>query len=167
MQARSQRLESRVQAVQRCVTWSFCLQVWVLDALPGEVRTGGEEAQDHPRSLIAHLRGMQMPLPNRTALQNNLLEAGYSMTIARWASTNLQPLDGDPRSASWYRRMSAVVCLVGLQQVCTAFLSPRYESCECRTLQRFGSHYGRATRHWSCPKCVLAICMLMLWLLAC
>lgn len=76
------------------------MQVWVLDALPGEVRTGGEETQDHPRALIAHLRQISLPLPNRTALQNNLLDAGFSLTVARWASTNLQPLDGDHRSVS-------------------------------------------------------------------
>ena len=73
------------------------VQVWVLDALPGEVRTGGQETQDHPRALIAHLRQIPLPLPNRTALQNSLLEAGFSLTIARWASTNLQPLNGDHR----------------------------------------------------------------------
>ena len=74
------------------------LQVWVLDALPGEVRTGGRETQDHPAALIAHLQQMPMPLPNRTALQNDLLNAGFSLTVARWASTNLRPLNGDHRS---------------------------------------------------------------------
>lgn len=73
------------------------VQVWVLDALPGEVRTGGQETQDHPRTLIAHLRQIPLPLPNRTALQNNLLDAGFSLTVARWASTNLQPVNGDHR----------------------------------------------------------------------
>jgi len=73
------------------------LQVWVLDALPGEVRTGGRETQDHPAALIAHLQQMPMPLPNRTALQNDLLNAGFSLTVARWASTNLRPLNGDHR----------------------------------------------------------------------
>lgn len=73
------------------------VQVWVLDALPGEVRTGGRETQDHPAALIAHLQHMPMPLPNRTALQNNLLDGGFSLTVARWASTNLRPLNGDHR----------------------------------------------------------------------
>jgi len=77
---------------------TYCkLQVWVLDALPGEVRTGGRETQDHPAALIAHLQQMPMPLPNRTALQNDLLNAGFSLTVARWASTNLRPLNGDHR----------------------------------------------------------------------
>ena len=70
---------------------------WVLDALPGDVRTGGREVQDHTASLIEHLQQIPLPLPNRTALQNNLLDGGFSMTVARWASTNLRPLNGDPR----------------------------------------------------------------------
>lgn len=77
------------------------VQVWVLDALPGEVRTGGRESQDHPAALIAHLQHMPMPLPNRTALQNDLLNAGFSLTVARWASTNLRPLNGDHRKLVW------------------------------------------------------------------
>lgn len=77
------------------------VQVWVLDALPGEVRTGGRDIQDHPASLIEHLQQIPMPLPNRTALQNNLLDGGFSMTVARWASTNLRPLNGDPRQLVW------------------------------------------------------------------
>lgn len=75
------------------------MQVWVLDALPGEVRTGGRETQDHPAALIAHLQQIPLPLPNRTALQNNLLDNGFSLTVARWASTNLRPLNGDHRYA--------------------------------------------------------------------
>lgn len=75
----------------------YKVQVWVLDALPGEVRTGGRETQDHPAALIAHLQHIPLPLPNRTALQNNLLDNGFSLTVARWASTNLRPLNGDHR----------------------------------------------------------------------
>ena len=72
----------------------------MLDALPGEVRTGGRETQDHPAALIAHLQHIALPLPNRTALQNNLLDSGFSLTVARWASTNLRPLNGDHRCCS-------------------------------------------------------------------
>lgn len=78
----------------------YQVQVWVLDALPGEVRTGGRETQDHPAALIAHLQQIPLPLPNRTALQNNLLDNGFSLTVARWASTNLRPLNGDHRYSS-------------------------------------------------------------------
>lgn len=84
------------------------MQVWVLDALPGEVRTGGRETQDHPAALIAHLQQIPLPLPNRTALQNDLLDNGFSLTVARWASTNLRPLNGDHR----YSLIPFALCLL-------------------------------------------------------
>lgn len=77
------------------------VQVWVLDALPGEVRAGGEGRKDHPADLIAQLRALPLPINGRTALQNYLLEHGFSLPIARWTSTNLQPVDGDHRLLTW------------------------------------------------------------------
>lgn len=35
----------------------FSMQVWVLDATPGKVRSGGD-GEDHPGELIATLREM-------------------------------------------------------------------------------------------------------------
>ena len=89
-------------------TLGWSVQVWVLDALPGEVRTGSRETQDHPAALIAHLQQIPLPLPNRTALQNNLLDSGFSLTVARWASTNLRPLNGDHRYSF---ALLSVVCM--------------------------------------------------------
>ena len=73
-------------------------QVWVLDALPGEVRAGDAQRQDHPADLIARLQQLKMPVANRTQLQAYLTQHGFSDHIAKWASTNLRPIDGDARS---------------------------------------------------------------------
>ena len=75
----------------------FPVQVWVLDALPGEVRSGERGGQDHPADLIAALQQLPMPIPNRSHLQNYLVQRGFSLQVARWASTNLRPLHGDHR----------------------------------------------------------------------
>eukprot|EP00884_Botryococcus_braunii_P001049 jgi/Botrbrau1/10945/Bobra.0383s0002.1 len=77
------------------------VQVWVLDALPGEVRAGGEGRKDHPADLIAQLRALPLPINGRTALQTYLIEHGFSVPIARWTSTNLQPVNGDHRQLEW------------------------------------------------------------------
>jgi hypothetical protein len=73
------------------------MQVWVLDALPGDVRAGEAGGQDHPADLIERLQQLPIPIANRTALQNYLTQHGFSLHVARWTSTNLRPLDGDPR----------------------------------------------------------------------
>ena len=78
-------------------THTLLVQVWVLDALPGEVRSGERGGQDHPADLIAALQQLPMPIPNRSHLQNYLVQRGFSLQIARWASTNLRPLHGDHR----------------------------------------------------------------------
>lgn len=51
-------------------------QVWVLDALPGEVRSGGVDGQDHPARLIQTLRRLPLPLADRNAVINHLTEQG-------------------------------------------------------------------------------------------
>ena len=76
---------------------SVTLQVWVLDALPGEVRAGDSQRKDHPADLIACLQRLPMPIPNRTLLQNYLSDHGFSNHIAKWTSTNLKPVNGDAR----------------------------------------------------------------------
>lgn len=70
-------------------------QVWVLDTLPGTVRSGGPNRQDHPADLIACLQRVSLPLPTRAALIDELLGKGFSEGVARWASTNLRPISGD------------------------------------------------------------------------
>ena len=69
----------------------------MLDALPGEVRAGDAQRRDHPADLIARLQQLPMPVPTRATLQSYLTDHGFSDHIAKWASTNLRPVDGDVR----------------------------------------------------------------------
>eukprot|EP00892_Ulva_mutabilis_P012229 jgi/Ulvmu1/9379/UM051_0006.1 len=82
------------------------VSVWVLDTVPGTIRdarTAGAPAvthADHPRHLIHTLRGMSLPIANRSALVQRLQAEGFSDPIARWAATNLRP-SGDNGSLAW------------------------------------------------------------------
>lgn len=67
------------------------VQVWVLDTLPGEVRAGGPQRQDHPADLIRVLQNLPMPLFSRSQLLDYLSAHGFSMPVARWMTTNLRP----------------------------------------------------------------------------
>ena len=69
----------------------------MLDALPGDVRAGDPSSQDHPANLIRTLQRVPLPLPNRTALQQQLAQQGVSAPITQWASTNLRATNGDHR----------------------------------------------------------------------
>jgi pimeloyl-ACP methyl ester carboxylesterase len=84
------------------------VQVWVLDALPGDVRAGEAEGQDHPADLIRTLQQMPMPIANRSALQNYLTQRGFSLHVARWTSTNLRPQNGDPRQLVWQFNLDGI-----------------------------------------------------------
>ncbi|KAK9792999.1 hypothetical protein WJX73_005778 [Symbiochloris irregularis] len=77
------------------------VQVWVLDALPGDVRAGGSNRQDHPEDLIANLQRVSLPLPTRGALVQYLVSMGFSENVSRWASTNLKPVAGDMGDLAW------------------------------------------------------------------
>ena len=76
------------------ISFSDVLQVWVLDTLPGAVRSGGPNRQDHPADLIACLQRVPLPLPTRGALVEHLVSRGFSEGVARWASTNLRSVNG-------------------------------------------------------------------------
>lgn len=75
------------------------VQVWVLDSLPGEVRAGGgvpdsaADVADHPARLIQTLRSAPQPVANKNQLVTYVAAQGFSQDIARWAATNLRPLD--------------------------------------------------------------------------
>ncbi|MEW5304667.1 MAG: hypothetical protein WDW36_007262 [Sanguina aurantia] len=71
------------------------VQVWVLDSLPGEVRSGDSKGGDHPKRLIAHLRDEAMPMQNRLQVVNYLEDQGFSTHIAQWVATNLRPASPD------------------------------------------------------------------------
>lgn len=80
------------------------VHVWVLDALPGEVRGDGpaDSLADHPARLLDCLRALPTPLSSRSELQTALTRAGFSVGVARWAATNLAPLEeGDQSRLGW------------------------------------------------------------------
>jgi hypothetical protein len=64
--------------------------VWVLDTLPGHVRAGGPARQDHPLDLIQALKKYPVPTTNRNEIISFLTQAGFSLPVARWMSTNLK-----------------------------------------------------------------------------
>lgn len=70
------------------------LQVWVLDALPGEVRSGDMGGADRPADLISTLQRVPLPVPNRQWLINHLESGGFSRQVATWSATNLAPAVG-------------------------------------------------------------------------
>lgn len=67
------------------------VQVWVLDALPGDVRSGGLQGQDKPADIIKYLQALPMPVHSRSELVDYLSKRGVSLDVARWLTTNLRP----------------------------------------------------------------------------
>lgn len=65
------------------------VQVWVLDALPGEVRSGDMGGADRPADLISTLEHVPLPVPNRQWLVSHLEGTGFSRQVSTWAATNL------------------------------------------------------------------------------
>jgi hypothetical protein len=65
------------------------VQVWVLDALPGEVRSGDMGGADRPADLISTLQQVPLPVPSRNWLIGHLEAAGFSRQVSAWAATNL------------------------------------------------------------------------------
>lgn len=73
------------------------VQVWVLDALPGEVRSADMGGNDRPADLISTLQQVPLPVPSRHWLIAHLEAAGFSRQVSAWAATNLaarQPAAG-------------------------------------------------------------------------
>lgn len=66
----------------------------MLDALPGEVRSGDMGGADRPADLISTLQSVPLPVPSRHWLISKLEASGFSQQVASWASTNLAPLAG-------------------------------------------------------------------------
>lgn len=73
------------------------IRVWVLDATPGKVRSGGD-GEDHPGELIATLRKMPASLPSRRSLIDALSHQGFSASVAQWMTTNLKAAKAEGRS---------------------------------------------------------------------
>lgn len=51
-------------------------QVWALDSLPGEVRSGESDRRDHPADLIDTLRAMPLPIQSRHDVTDHLEAKG-------------------------------------------------------------------------------------------
>lgn len=66
------------------------VQVWMLDATPGEVRAGGD-GEDHPQELIQALATMPGPITDRKQVVAALCAQGFSTPVAQWMTTNLRP----------------------------------------------------------------------------
>jgi len=64
------------------------VQVWVLDTVPGDVRTDPAQA-DHPRDLIERLMKVPLPIRSPNVLVQDLVEDGFSFEVAAWVATNL------------------------------------------------------------------------------
>uniref|UniRef100_A0A0C9QVG4 TSA: Wollemia nobilis Ref_Wollemi_Transcript_5885_1661 transcribed RNA sequence n=1 Tax=Wollemia nobilis TaxID=56998 RepID=A0A0C9QVG4_9CONI len=77
------------------------VRVWVLDATPGKVHAGGD-GEDHPAELIYVLRQMPKQVPSKGYVIDALIQKGFSMEIAQWVTTNLQPVNGYGRGISGY-----------------------------------------------------------------
>jgi len=75
------------------------VQVWVLDALPGDIRS--EDSPDHPKRLIESLREVPMPLSNRQLLLDHLHMNGFSAGVAQWVATNLRPSSINRSLVQW------------------------------------------------------------------
>ena len=65
------------------------VQIWVLDALPGQVRATLHNQQDSPRKLIQALREFPVPTGKKSTLLTYLEDRGFTKDISRWATTNL------------------------------------------------------------------------------
>ena len=77
------------------------MQVWVLDALPGEVRSGDMGGADRPADLISTLQQVPLPVPSRNWLIGHLEAAGFSRQVSAWAATNLAAAAGGSGGLSW------------------------------------------------------------------
>jgi len=60
----------------------------VLDALPGDIRAGGEGRKDHPADVIAALQALPLPIRDRATVQVLCLApcAGPYVPAACWNS---------------------------------------------------------------------------------
>uniref|UniRef100_A0A803M2G0 AB hydrolase-1 domain-containing protein n=1 Tax=Chenopodium quinoa TaxID=63459 RepID=A0A803M2G0_CHEQI len=75
------------------------VRVWVLDATPGKVKSGGH-GEDHPAELISFLRKMpEKKIPSKQYVLDALVQEGFSKDVAQWVATNLRR-SGSPNSGS-------------------------------------------------------------------
>lgn len=66
----------------------------MLDALPGDVRSGEADGKDHPARVIQTLRAMPQPLASRNAVVDQLLAAGGWGSKAWWRASTVSTTHG-------------------------------------------------------------------------
>lgn len=49
------------------------------------------------KSVLAAMQEIPLPVESRAALQNYLLQQGFSLGVASWVTSNLRPSQDDPR----------------------------------------------------------------------
>ncbi|KAG0475862.1 hypothetical protein HPP92_012307 [Vanilla planifolia] len=79
------------------------VRVWVLDATPGKVRTGGD-GEDRPGELIAFLQRMPKQVASKQEVVSAIVQEGFSEDVAQWVVTNLRPISNDSSNSlgfSW------------------------------------------------------------------
>jgi esterase len=81
-------------------------QTWVLDAIPGP--TAGDLTANEVSLVIAALKGLPT-LERRTELIDILTGQGFSPTLARWMTTNLQRT---PDGLTWRFDLDAIQALI-------------------------------------------------------
>ncbi len=69
-------------------------QVWVLDSNPGPQSAG----EDHEvLRVVAAVKGVPLPIPNRQHVVQHLMNAGMSSGLANWMTTNIARAGNDYR----------------------------------------------------------------------
>jgi pimeloyl-ACP methyl ester carboxylesterase len=85
------------------------VKVWVLDALPGEVRSAEMGGQDRPEDLISALRHYPLPVQRKSDIMTWLTaNGGFSQGIAQWAATNLMPNPSGAGGFVWKVDLEAI-----------------------------------------------------------
>ncbi|KAJ0972215.1 hypothetical protein J5N97_020174 [Dioscorea zingiberensis] len=75
------------------------VKVWVLDASPGNVHSGGD-GEDRPGELIDFLGRTPKEVSSKKEVVESLVQAGFSTDVAKWVVTNLRPVRSQGSSSS-------------------------------------------------------------------
>ncbi|GKV38900.1 hypothetical protein SLEP1_g46755 [Rubroshorea leprosula] len=89
-------------------------QLWVLDSVPGEVKT--ENSDGEVEKVLQTLQSLPSSLPSRRWLVNHMMELGFSKSLSEWIGSNLKKsgeqetwafnLEGAIQMFNSYREMS-------------------------------------------------------------
>ena len=83
--------------------------IWVLDAIPGPSDvTGLNPSEQSVVSVIRHLLNVPLPIPSRNQLKDQLLDLGFSQSMAGWMTTNLEPTGTEQGGFTWRFNLNAI-----------------------------------------------------------